>query len=150
MLAWKFGPALAMGNCVILKPAEQTPLTSLYAAQLAKEVNSLRLYIHHTFYKYQSEYLLSDISSTRFTRILISGGIPARRYCRGSRFRADGRRRHHGTPGHRQGGLHWQHGNRTDCRNSRSKVEPEARFAWARRQVAIHCASWRKQYELLL
>lgn len=49
MLAWKFGPALAMGNCVILKPAEQTPLTSLYAAQLAKEVNLLRLYIHHTF-----------------------------------------------------------------------------------------------------
>jgi aldehyde dehydrogenase (NAD+) len=37
MLAWKFAPALSMGNCVILKPAEQTPLTSLYAAQLAKE-----------------------------------------------------------------------------------------------------------------
>lgn len=37
MLAWKFGPALATGNCIIMKPAEQTPLTALYTAQLAKE-----------------------------------------------------------------------------------------------------------------
>ena len=38
MLAWKLGPALSMGNCVVLKPAEQTPLTALYIAQIAKEV----------------------------------------------------------------------------------------------------------------
>ncbi|XP_022908834.1 aldehyde dehydrogenase, mitochondrial [Onthophagus taurus] len=37
MFAWKIGPALAMGNTVVLKPAEQTPLTALYMAQLAKE-----------------------------------------------------------------------------------------------------------------
>lgn len=37
MMAWKIGPALAMGNTVLLKPAEQTPLTALYVAQLAKE-----------------------------------------------------------------------------------------------------------------
>ncbi|KAK7869070.1 hypothetical protein R5R35_000789 [Gryllus longicercus] len=37
MLAWKLGPALATGNVVILKPAEQTPLTALYIAQLVKE-----------------------------------------------------------------------------------------------------------------
>jgi acyl-CoA reductase-like NAD-dependent aldehyde dehydrogenase len=37
MLSWKFGPALAAGNVVILKPAEQTPLTALYIAQLTKE-----------------------------------------------------------------------------------------------------------------
>ncbi len=35
MQAWKWGPALAMGNTVILKPAEQTPLTALYVGQLA-------------------------------------------------------------------------------------------------------------------
>src|ERR1700733_12121089 len=29
MAAWKLGPALATGNCVVLKPAEQTPLTAL-------------------------------------------------------------------------------------------------------------------------
>ncbi|KAJ9578113.1 hypothetical protein L9F63_025025, partial [Diploptera punctata] len=37
MAAWKLGPALATGNVVILKPAEQTPLTALYIAHLAKE-----------------------------------------------------------------------------------------------------------------
>jgi phenylacetaldehyde dehydrogenase len=37
MAAWKLGPALATGNCVILKPAEQTPLTALRLAELALE-----------------------------------------------------------------------------------------------------------------
>ncbi|XP_076311659.1 retinal dehydrogenase 2-like isoform X2 [Tachypleus tridentatus] len=37
MLSWKLGPALATGNTVILKPAEQTPLTALYCASLLKE-----------------------------------------------------------------------------------------------------------------
>lgn len=34
MLAWKIGPAIATGNTVVLKPAEQTPLTALKAAEL--------------------------------------------------------------------------------------------------------------------
>jgi aldehyde dehydrogenase (NAD+) len=38
MQAWKWGPALAAGNTVVLKPAEQTPLTALYVARLAQEV----------------------------------------------------------------------------------------------------------------
>jgi aldehyde dehydrogenase (NAD+) len=38
MQAWKWGPALACGNTVVLKPAEQTPLTALRVAQLAQEV----------------------------------------------------------------------------------------------------------------
>eukprot|EP00198_Chlamydomonas_reinhardtii_P001619 XP_001690955.1 aldehyde dehydrogenase [Chlamydomonas reinhardtii] len=38
MAAWKLGPALAAGNTVVLKPAEQTPMTALKVAQLAKEV----------------------------------------------------------------------------------------------------------------
>nr|CAB3220988.1 aldehyde dehydrogenase, mitochondrial [Phallusia mammillata] len=37
MQAWKLGPALACGNVVVMKPAEQTPLTALYIAQLTKE-----------------------------------------------------------------------------------------------------------------
>ena len=37
MLAWKIGPALASGNSVIVKPAEQTPLTALRIAELAAE-----------------------------------------------------------------------------------------------------------------
>lgn len=37
MAAWKLGPALTTGNVVVLKPAEQTPLTALYCASLIKE-----------------------------------------------------------------------------------------------------------------
>ena len=37
MAAWKLGPALACGNTVVLKPAEQTPLGALYLASLIKE-----------------------------------------------------------------------------------------------------------------
>lgn len=37
MFTWKIAPALAMGNTIVIKPAEQTPLTALYFAQLAKE-----------------------------------------------------------------------------------------------------------------
>ncbi|VDO98750.1 unnamed protein product [Soboliphyme baturini] len=37
MLAWKLGPALACGNTVVLKPAEQTPLTALHVASLIAE-----------------------------------------------------------------------------------------------------------------
>src|SRR5216683_634160 len=34
MAAWKLGPALAAGNTVILKPSEQTPMTSIRLAEL--------------------------------------------------------------------------------------------------------------------
>lgn len=36
--SWKMGPALAAGNCVVLKPAELTPLSSLAIAELMAEV----------------------------------------------------------------------------------------------------------------
>jgi phenylacetaldehyde dehydrogenase len=37
MAAWKLGPALATGCCVVLKPAEQTPLTALRLGELIAE-----------------------------------------------------------------------------------------------------------------
>ena len=37
MAAWKLGPALATGCCVVLKPAEQTPLSALLLAELIAE-----------------------------------------------------------------------------------------------------------------
>ncbi|XP_076443726.1 aldehyde dehydrogenase X, mitochondrial-like [Babylonia areolata] len=38
MFTWKLAPATAAGNVVIIKPAEQTPLTAIYLASLVKEV----------------------------------------------------------------------------------------------------------------
>ena len=37
MLAWKLAPALAMGNTVVLKPAEYTPLTALLFAEICQQ-----------------------------------------------------------------------------------------------------------------
>jgi betaine-aldehyde dehydrogenase len=36
--AWKIGPALATGNTVVLKPAETTPVSTLWLARLVREV----------------------------------------------------------------------------------------------------------------
>ena len=41
MQAWKLGPALALGNTVVMKTAEQTPLTANYIAALTKEVAAI-------------------------------------------------------------------------------------------------------------
>ncbi|HEX3519378.1 MAG TPA: gamma-aminobutyraldehyde dehydrogenase [Solirubrobacteraceae bacterium] len=38
MAIWKFGPAIAAGNTVVLKPAETTPMTTVRLAELAAEV----------------------------------------------------------------------------------------------------------------
>jgi betaine-aldehyde dehydrogenase len=38
MAIWKFGPALAAGNTVVLKPAETTPITTVRLAELAADV----------------------------------------------------------------------------------------------------------------
>ena len=37
MLAWKIAPALAMGNCVVLKPAETTSITALKFAEILQD-----------------------------------------------------------------------------------------------------------------
>jgi aldehyde dehydrogenase (NAD+) len=41
LASWKLGPALACGNTVVFKPAEQTPLTALRFGQLAMEAGFL-------------------------------------------------------------------------------------------------------------
>ena len=38
MAAWKLAPALAAGNCVVMKPAEQTPVTILLVMELIQDI----------------------------------------------------------------------------------------------------------------
>jgi aldehyde dehydrogenase len=38
MAAWKLAPAIAAGNCVVIKPAEQTPLSLLVLAELVQDI----------------------------------------------------------------------------------------------------------------
>jgi aldehyde dehydrogenase len=38
MAAWKLAPAIAAGNCVILKPAEQTPVSIMYVNELIADL----------------------------------------------------------------------------------------------------------------
>ena len=38
MAVWKIAPALGAGNCVVLKPAEQTPISILFVADLIKDL----------------------------------------------------------------------------------------------------------------
>src|ERR1700689_1479969 len=38
MATWKLAPALAAGNCVVLKPAEQTPLSILVLAEMISDI----------------------------------------------------------------------------------------------------------------
>jgi len=50
MLAWKIAPAIAVGNTVVLKPAESTPLTALlFAEMLVKEVKLPRGVVNIVF-----------------------------------------------------------------------------------------------------
>src|SRR6185436_145045 len=39
MLAWKIAPALAAGNTVVLKPAETTPLSALFFADVCQQAD---------------------------------------------------------------------------------------------------------------
>lgn len=52
MFLMKVGPALAAGCTMIVKPAEQTPLSALYYAQLAKQVTFRSLHLHETIVSY--------------------------------------------------------------------------------------------------
>ncbi|QGU01177.1 Aldehyde dehydrogenase B [Corynebacterium kalinowskii] len=38
MAAWKIAPALAGGNCIVMKPAEQTPASILYLIELIQDI----------------------------------------------------------------------------------------------------------------
>ncbi len=74
MAAWKLPPALAAGNCVILKPAEQTPASILVLMELIQDILPPGvLNIVNGFGKEAGEALAS---SDRIAKIAFTGSTP--------------------------------------------------------------------------
>ncbi|MCV2403862.1 aldehyde dehydrogenase [Marinomonas sp. C2222] len=74
MAAWKLAPALAAGNCVVLKPAEQTPVSVLELVKLIKDILPPGvLNIVNGFGKEAGQALAS---SKRIAKIAFTGSTP--------------------------------------------------------------------------
>src|SRR5471030_152638 len=74
MAAWKLAPALAAGNCVVLKPAEQTPLSIMVFAELIADLlPSGVLNIVQGFGREAGEALAT---SKRIAKIAFTGSTP--------------------------------------------------------------------------
>ncbi len=74
MAAWKLAPALAAGNCVVMKPAEQTPLSITLLAEIIGDLLPPGvLNIVQGFGKEAGEALAT---STRIAKIAFTGSTP--------------------------------------------------------------------------
>lgn len=74
MAAWKLAPALVTGNCIILKPAEQTPVSILKLIEVIEDLLPAGiLNVVNGFGKEASEALAT---STRIAKIAFTGSTP--------------------------------------------------------------------------
>jgi aldehyde dehydrogenase len=74
MAAWKLAPALAAGNCIILKPAEQTPVSILVMLELIQDILPAGLLnVVNGFGKEAGEALAT---SKRIAKIAFTGSTP--------------------------------------------------------------------------
>jgi aldehyde dehydrogenase len=74
MAAWKLAPALAAGNCVVLKPAEQTPASILVLAELICDL--LPAGVLNIVNGYGEEAGQALASSKRIAKIAFTGSTP--------------------------------------------------------------------------
>ena len=74
MAAWKLAPALVTGNCVILKPAEQTPASILVLMELIEDL--LPAGVLNIVNGYGKEAGQALASSTRIAKIAFTGSTP--------------------------------------------------------------------------
>nr|WP_067290321.1 aldehyde dehydrogenase family protein [Marinobacterium profundum] len=74
MAAWKLAPALAAGNCVILKPAEQTPVSILVFAELISDL--LPPGVLNIVNGFGAEAGQALATSTRIAKIAFTGSTP--------------------------------------------------------------------------
>ncbi|MBU2978148.1 aldehyde dehydrogenase family protein [Alteromonas sp. C1M14] len=74
MAAWKLAPALAAGNCVVLKPAEQTPASILVFAEIVGDL--LPPGVLNIVNGYGAEAGQALATSTRIAKIAFTGSTP--------------------------------------------------------------------------
>ncbi|UQY33313.1 aldehyde dehydrogenase [Pseudomonas fulva] len=74
MAAWKLAPALAAGNCVVLKPAEQTPLSITLLAEIIGDL--LPAGVLNIVQGYGREAGEALATSTRIAKIAFTGSTP--------------------------------------------------------------------------
>ncbi|MBM6549544.1 aldehyde dehydrogenase family protein [Marinomonas ostreistagni] len=74
MAAWKIAPALAAGNCIVLKPAEQTPASILVLMDLIKDL--LPAGVLNIVNGYGAEAGQALATSTRIAKIAFTGSTP--------------------------------------------------------------------------
>ncbi len=74
MACWKLAPALAAGNCVILKPAEQTPLSILILMEIMGDL--LPAGVLNIVNGYGKEAGQALATSTRIAKIAFTGSTP--------------------------------------------------------------------------
>lgn len=74
MAAWKLAPALAAGNCVVMKPAEQTPASILVLMELIADVIPAGVLNVVNGYGVEAGQALA--SSTRISKIAFTGSTP--------------------------------------------------------------------------
>jgi aldehyde dehydrogenase len=74
MACWKLAPALAAGNCVVMKPAEQTPASILVLMELIGEL--LPAGVVNIVNGYGSEAGQALATSTRIAKIAFTGSTP--------------------------------------------------------------------------
>jgi len=74
MAAWKLAPALAAGNCVVLKPAEQTPVSILVLVELIEDL--LPAGVLNVVNGYGREAGQALATSTRIAKIAFTGSTP--------------------------------------------------------------------------
>ncbi|WP_236100868.1 aldehyde dehydrogenase family protein [Pseudomonas argentinensis] len=74
MAAWKLAPALAAGNCVVLKPAEQTPLSITLLAEIMGDL--LPPGVLNIVQGYGREAGEALATSTRIAKIAFTGSTP--------------------------------------------------------------------------
>ncbi len=74
MACWKLAPALAAGNCVVLKPAEQTPVSILILMEVIADL--LPAGVVNIVNGYGKEAGQALASSTRIAKIAFTGSTP--------------------------------------------------------------------------